>query len=87
MSLIFDRSAHPASELNTRQRLTVIVMDVAVLAEVTVSIYMASRDPDNYTIVFMKAFFTMLLPTVIAGLVAIRRFRERPTETSEKATA
>lgn len=84
MSLIFERSAHPASELNGRQRLAVIVMDVAVLAEMTVSIYMASRDPDNYTLVFMKAFFSMLVPTVIAGLVAIRRFRDRAAETSEK---
>jgi len=83
----FDRPAHPASELNTRQRLAVVAMDVAVLAEVTVSIYMASRDPDNYTFVFMKAFFSMLIPTVIAGILAIRRFRDRPAETPEKAAA
>ena len=87
MPLIFDHSASPAPELNNRQRLAVILMDVAVLAEVTVSIYMASRNPDDYTLVFMKAFFAMCIPTVIAGVYAIRRLRDRVSSASEKAAA
>lgn len=76
--MLFDRSASPAPELNSRQRLSVICMDVALLAEVTVSVYMASKYPDDFTPVFMKVFFSMFIPTVIAGICAIRRFRDRP---------
>lgn len=76
--MLFDRSASPAPELNSRQRLAVILMDVAVLAEVTVSVYMASKSVDeDFTTVFMKAFFSMCIPTLAAGIYAIRRFRDR----------
>ncbi len=84
---LFDRSSSPGPELNSRQRLAVILMDVAVLAEVTLSIYMASKNPDEYALVFMKVFFSMCIPTVAAGIYAIRRFRPRPAETPEKAVA
>jgi len=75
--MLFDRSASPAPELNGRQRLAVILLDVAMLAEVTLSVYMASRNPDEFTPVFMKVFFSMLIPTLIAGIYAIRRYRTR----------
>lgn len=75
--MLFDRSATPAPKLNTRQRLAVICLDVAMLAEVTLSVYMASKNPDQFTPVFMKAFFSMLIPTVAAGIFAIRRLRDR----------
>ncbi len=80
--MLFDRSASPAPELNSRQRLAVILMDVAVLAEVTLSVYMASKYPDDFTPVFMKAFFSMCIPTLIAGIYAIRRLRDRHSENS-----
>lgn len=87
MPLLFDHSASPAPELNSRQRLAVILMDVAVLAEVTLSMYLASRNPDDYTVVFMKAFFAMCIPTVIAGICAIRRLRDRVADVPDKAPA
>ena len=67
-----------APELNSRQRTAVILMDVAVLAEVTLSVYLASKQPDEFTPVFMKAFFSMFLPTLALGIYAIRRYRDRP---------
>jgi hypothetical protein len=75
--MLFEHSSSPAPELNSRQRLAVIIMDVALLAEVTVSVYMASRYPDDFTPIFMKVFFSMFIPTVIGGIYAIRRFRNR----------
>ncbi|MEA4856332.1 MAG: hypothetical protein AAGU21_13015 [Solidesulfovibrio sp.] len=80
--MLFDRSASPAPELNGRQRLAVIGMDVAVLAEVVVSVYMASHSSEDFTSVFLKVFFAMCIPTVAAGIVAIRRFRDRHPATS-----
>ena len=80
--MLFDRSASPAPELNSRQRLAVIAMDVAVLAEVTVSVYMASTSAEDFTAAFVKVFFAMCIPTVAAGVFAIRRFRDRQPETA-----
>ena len=53
-------------------------MDIALLAEVTLSIYTASKYPDDFTPVFMKVFFSMFLPTLALGIYAIRRYRDRP---------
>lgn len=78
--MLFDHENKKAPELNGRQRLAVILLDVAVLAEVTVSVYMASRNPDMFTPVFMKVFFSLALPTLAAGIYAIRRLRTRNNE-------
>ena len=77
--MLFERSASQAPELNGRQRLALILMDVGLLAEVTLSVYMASRNPDAFTPVFMKVFFSMAIPTIVAGIYAIRRLRT-PTD-------
>lgn len=81
--MLFERT--PGPELNGRQRLAVILMDVAMLAEVTLSVYLASKQPDDFTPVFMKVFFSMLIPTIAAGIFAIRRFRDRTPETGAEA--
>jgi len=83
--MLFDRSAAPAPELNRRQRLAVILMDVAVLAEVTVSVYTASKFPEDFTPMFMKVFFSLCLPTLAAGIIAIRRLRDRDRPSDEVA--
>ena len=83
--MLFERSSSPAPELNSRQRWAVVCMDVAMLAEVTLSVYLASRQPDEFTPIFMKVFFSMLIPTIAAGIFAIRRFRDRTPETGAEA--
>jgi hypothetical protein len=83
--MLFERSSSPAPELNSRQRWAVVCMDVAMLAEVTLSVYLASRQPDDFTPIFMKVFFSMLIPTIAAGIFAIRRLRDRTPETGAEA--
>jgi hypothetical protein len=80
--MLFERTASPAPELNRRQRLAVICLDVALLAEVTVSVYMASKSSEDFTSIFMKVFFSMFIPTLVAGIYAIRRFRD-PSDGAE----
>jgi hypothetical protein len=72
----------PAPEGNLRHHLAVLCLDVAVLAEVTVSVYTASLDPELFTPVFLKVFFSMLIPTLLLGVGAIRHFRTRPGKAS-----
>jgi hypothetical protein len=58
----------------------VIVMDVLVLAELCVAMYLATSSPDDFTATFIKAFFCMLIPTLAVGLLAKRRLRPAPVK-------
>jgi hypothetical protein len=64
-----------AAKLNARHWLLVIILDVLILAELTAAMYVAAAHPDNFTPVFMKTFFGMLLPTLLLGLLAKRMVR------------
>lgn len=68
-----DTQATPSKTLE--QKLLVIVLDVLVLAELTLSMYIASKNPDSFTPTFFKAFFGMLVPTLVAGWLFNRSFR------------
>ena len=60
---------------NPRHWLLVIVMDVLVLTELCVAMYVAASSPEDFTATFMKAFFGMLIPTLVIGALAKRRLR------------
>ncbi|MEF3697197.1 hypothetical protein [Desulfolutivibrio sp.] len=72
-----DENKLPARELNTRQKIAVITVDVLILAELCVAMYLANANPDVFTPTFMKSFFSMLVPTMIAGYVSMRLLREK----------
>jgi membrane protein CcdC involved in cytochrome C biogenesis len=69
-----------ARELSTRQKIAVVVLDVLIIAELCLAMYLASAHPDEFTPVFMKRFFAMLVPTMIAGYITVRLFREKPVQ-------
>lgn len=75
-----DENKLPARELNTRQKIVVIAVDVLMLAELCVAMYLANANPDVFTPTFMKSFFSMLVPTMIAGYVSVRLLREKQTQ-------
>lgn len=52
-----------------------VVMNVLVLAELCVAMYLAAATPDEFTATFFKAFFGMLIPTLAAGYLMKRRLR------------
>jgi len=62
-------------ENSPRQWLLVIVMDVLVLAELCVAMYLAVASAEDFTATFIKAFFGMLIPTLVVGALAKRRLR------------
>jgi hypothetical protein len=61
-----------------RQWLFVIGMNVLVLIELCVAMYLAASSGDDFTATFMKAFFGMLIPTLVAGALVKRRLRPAP---------
>ena len=52
----------------------VIAMNVAVLVELCVAMYLAAASPaEDFTATFLKAFFGMLIPTLVIGVIGKRR--------------
>ena len=48
-------------------------VNLTVLAELCVAIYAAAAEPEDFTMVFMKVFFGMLVPTLLAVFFLKRR--------------
>ena len=65
-------------EMNTRNWLLVIAVDVLILVELAVAMYAASVHPDEFELMFMKSFFGMLVPTLAASFLAKRMLRRAP---------
>ncbi|MCU0559691.1 MAG: hypothetical protein MUD16_05795 [Desulfobacterales bacterium] len=65
---------------NPRHWLLAVVMNLLVLAELCVAMYLAAAAPDEFTAVFVKAFFGMLIPTLIAGRFLRRRLQAAPVQ-------
>ena len=70
-----------------RHWLLVIVMDVLVLTELCVAMYLAASSPEDFTATFMKAFFGMLIPTLVIGALAKRRLRPALAQTRPQQVA
>lgn len=63
--------------MNLQQKLVVIITDCLIVVEVFISMYFAQQNVDQITAVFMKYFFSMLIPTLIVAKVAVRLLRTR----------
>lgn len=63
--------------MNLKQKMTVVAVDIAILAELCVGMRAASLDPDNFTSAFCGAFFPLVVPTLIAGIALIRMLRDK----------
>ena len=73
--------------MNLRQKITVAIMDVCILAEVCVAMFFASKDPENLTLVFVKYFFSMAVPTLIMARIAIKVLRSAESDESDESGA
>jgi hypothetical protein len=58
-----------------RHWLLVIVMNALVLTELCVAMYRAAASPEDFSTIFIKTFFGMLIPTLVIGALAKRRLR------------
>lgn len=71
--------------MNFRQRIALITVDVAILAELCIGMHSASLDPENFTGAFCKSFFMLFLPTLFSGIVIIRMLRDKQTGADAQA--
>ncbi|MEJ5242854.1 MAG: hypothetical protein WHT64_04735 [Desulfomicrobiaceae bacterium] len=51
----------------------VVTLDALVLGYLCIAMYQAHRTPDTFTPTFMKTFFGLLLPTLVAFFFLRRR--------------
>lgn len=63
--------------MNSRQKLVIIILDILILAELTLSMYLGSRDPEYKAAIFVRTYLPMLIITVVAARILFKRFRTR----------
>ena len=61
------------NRLNSRQRWVVMVMNLLLIFELTLSMYLAQKDPANLTVVFLRTFLPLLATTLVGARILIRR--------------
>lgn len=59
--------------MNKRQKIAVVILNILIIAELFISMYLAHKDPENFSLVFFKYLLMMLIPTFIIGKRVIRR--------------
>jgi len=55
--------------MNKRQKIAVVILNILIITELFISMYLAHKDPENFSLVFFKYFFMMLIPTLILAKV------------------
>ena len=66
--------------MNLQQKLVIIITDCLILAEVFIAMYFAQQNAEQITALFMKYFFSMLIPTLVFAKVAMRLLRTREVQ-------
>jgi hypothetical protein len=69
-------------ELNFKQKIVVITLDVLLLVELCIAMYFANLVPEAFTPTFVKTFFSLLFPTVLTGLFFLRRLKTKAASVS-----
>jgi len=63
--------------MNIKQKLVVVIIDFLILAELAYSIYRGQRQPEEMVIIFLKTFIPLVVLTLVAGRIVIRKLRAR----------
>jgi hypothetical protein len=66
--------------MNFSQKIVIALVDIALIVELCVSMYFANQNPDRFTPLFMKYFFSMLIPTLVLAKVGVNRLRFKKLE-------
>ena len=59
--------------LNGRQRAVVMMMNLMLLVELTVCMYLGQQDPDNLTLFFLRTYLPAAGATLIIARILIKR--------------
>jgi hypothetical protein len=65
------------TDLSLPNIIRIVSINLLVLAELCVAMYMANENPEEFTPVFFKVFFSLLVPTLILGIASKRLLRPK----------
>jgi hypothetical protein len=68
---------HVQMEFSRVHIIRVVLVNVLVLVELCVAMYFANENPDDFTPVFFKVFFSLLVPTLILASISKRFIRSK----------
>ncbi len=71
------RQIAPEDRLNKKQRWVAVAMNLLLLAELTLAIYLGQQDPENLTAIFLRTFIPLAIVTVAAARFSMRRLQTR----------
>ena len=60
-------------KMNGKQKLIVVVMDLLLLIELAVAVYLGYQQQENLTIIFLRTYVPAMLVTVILARIGIRK--------------
>ena len=60
-------------KMNGKQKLIVVVMDLLLLIELAVAVYLGYQNQENLTIIFLRTYVPAMLITVILARIGIRK--------------
>lgn len=63
-----------SQSINKRQRIVIVVMDLLLLLELCLAMYMGHADRPHLSAIFLRTFVPLALVTVLGGRFLIRRF-------------
>ncbi len=67
--------------MNTRQKLMVVLIDVLILTELTFSMIVSGRGPqDDMTGAFIRIFVPSVVATLILGRLCLRKLRDKEAD-------
>jgi hypothetical protein len=66
--------------MNLAQKITIVTMDLLLLLELCISMYLAHPHPDAFTLVFVRSFLIMCVPTLILAKILVSRLRDKASE-------
>lgn len=75
--ILRDDNDVPKISMNGRQKLFILALDFVIIVELCLAMASATASPDTFTPAFMKTFFTLFIPTILAGFYGFRRLRDR----------
>ncbi|MBU1041942.1 MAG: hypothetical protein KKF77_12655 [Proteobacteria bacterium] len=77
MSFFPEDNETPRINMNGRQKLFILAIDIAIVVELCIAMASAAANPETFTPSFVKPFFSMFTPTILIGFIGFRRLRDR----------
>lgn len=70
--------------MNVRNIILLLIFNLIILAELIFSLYEASKDPENVTLIFVQYFVLLIIPTFIIGRIILKKIVKRQVKDSSQ---